>query len=138
MLGEHDPTGVRGFNGPNQGNRIGNGFLGFLRFRHIVGVGDGAFLAVGDNGDLLWFRYTGNGEQDPSGTHGFAENNSGNQVTTPRVPVGTACFFDGRLLAKVCALAVQSRTGVGGPGCRVRGCGMNTRRRGCRHADRRY
>ena len=60
--GEHDPTGVRGFGGPNQGNQIGNGFLGF---RHIVGVGEGAFLAVRDNGDLLWFRYTGNGEQDP-------------------------------------------------------------------------
>jgi hypothetical protein len=75
--GEHDPTGVRGFGGPNQGNQIGRGFLGF---RQIVGVGDGAFLAVRENGDLLWFRYTGNGEQDPSGTKGFAENNSGNQI----------------------------------------------------------
>lgn len=75
--GEHDPTGVRGFNGPNQGNQIGNGFLSF---RHIVGVGEGAFLAIRDNGDLLWFRYTGDGEQDPSGTIGFAENNSGNQI----------------------------------------------------------
>jgi hypothetical protein len=75
--GEHDPTGVRGFGGPNQGNQIGRGFLGF---RQIVGVGDGGFLAVRENGDLLWFRYTGNGEQDPSGTQGFAENNSGNQI----------------------------------------------------------
>ena len=71
------PPGVRGFGGPNQGNQIGRGFLDF---RHIVGVGGGAFLAVRDNGDLLWFRYTGNGEQDPSGTQGFAENNSGNQI----------------------------------------------------------
>ena len=75
--GEHDPTGARGFGGPNQGNQIGRGFLGF---RHIVGVGGGAFLAVREDGDLLWFRYTGNGEQDPSGTHGFAKNNSGNQI----------------------------------------------------------
>jgi len=75
--GEHDPSGVHGFDGPNQGNQIGNGFLGF---RHIVGVGGGAFLAVKDNGDLLWFRYSGNGEHDPSGTHGFVANNSGNQI----------------------------------------------------------
>lgn len=75
--GEHDPTGVRGFAGPNQGNQIGNGFL---NFRRIVGVGDGAFLAVQDNGDLLWFRYTGNGEHDPTGASGFVENNSGNQI----------------------------------------------------------
>ena len=75
--GEHDPTGVRGFNGPNQGNQIGNGFLGF---RHIVGVGDGAFLAVRDNGDLLWFRYTGNGEHDPSGSVGFDGPNQGTQI----------------------------------------------------------
>lgn len=75
--GEHDPTGVRGFTGPHQGNQIGNGFLGF---RHIVGVGDGAFLAVRDNGDLLWFRYTGNGEQDPSGTNGFDGPNQGTQI----------------------------------------------------------
>ena len=75
--GEHDPTGVRGFGGPNQSNQIGRGFLDF---RHIVGVGGDAFLAVRDNGDLLWFRYSGNGEQDPSGTKGFAENNSGNQI----------------------------------------------------------
>jgi hypothetical protein len=75
--GEHDPAGVRGFRGPNQGNQIGRGFLGF---RHIVGVGDGAFLAVRDSGDLLWFRYTGTGEHDPSGTNSFAENNSGNQI----------------------------------------------------------
>ncbi|EGD41679.1 mucin-5AC [Nocardioidaceae bacterium Broad-1] len=75
--GEHDPTGVRGFPGPNQGNQIGNGFLGF---RRIVGIGDGAFLAIRDNGDMLWFRYTGNGELDPSGTNGFVDNNSGNQI----------------------------------------------------------
>jgi hypothetical protein len=79
--GEHDPTGVHGFGGPNQGNQIGNGFL---NFRHIVGVGGGAFLAVRDNGDLLWFRYTGNGEQDPSGTQGFAEQLR--QSDRPRLP----------------------------------------------------
>jgi hypothetical protein len=75
--GEHDPTGASGFDGPNQGNQIGNGFT---NFRHIVGVGGGAFVAVPENGDLLWFRYTGNGEHDPSGANGFVENNSGNQI----------------------------------------------------------
>lgn len=75
--GEQDPTGTLGFEGPNQGNQIGNGFLGF---RHIVGIGGGAFVGVPENGDLLWFRYSGNGEQDPTGTLGFVENNSGNQI----------------------------------------------------------
>ena len=75
--GEHDPTGTLGFEGPNQGTQIGRGFL---NFRHIVGIGGGAFLAVPENGDLLWFQYTGQGEQDPTGTNGFAGNNSGNQI----------------------------------------------------------
>ncbi len=77
--GEHDPTGTLGFEGPNQGNQIGRGFR---NFRHIVGVGGGAFLAVPENGDLLWFQYTGQGEQDPTGANGFTEpgNNSGNQI----------------------------------------------------------
>ena len=77
--GEHDPSGTLGFEGPNQGNQIGRGFLDF---RHLVGVGGGAFLAVPQNGDLLWFRYTGKGEQDPTGANGFTEpgNNSGHQI----------------------------------------------------------
>ena len=77
--GEHDPSGTLGFEGPNQGNQIGRGFT---NFRHIVGVGGGAFLAVPENGDLLWFQYTGKGEQDPTGASGFTEpgNNSGNQI----------------------------------------------------------
>jgi hypothetical protein len=75
--GEHDPSGTLGFEGPNQGNQIGNGFQ---NVRHIVGIGAGAFLAVQPNGDLLWFRYSGKGEHDPSGTLGFVGNNSGNQI----------------------------------------------------------
>ena len=77
--GEPDASGTLGFEGPNQGNQIGRGFTGF---RHIVGVGGGAFLAVPENGDLLWFQYTGKGEQDPTGASGFTEqgNNSGNQI----------------------------------------------------------
>ncbi len=77
--GEPDSSGTLGFEGPNQGNQIGRGFTGF---RHLVGWGGGAFLAVPQNGDLLWFRYTGRGEHDPTGAHGFTEagNNSGNQI----------------------------------------------------------
>jgi hypothetical protein len=74
--GEQDPTGTLGFEGPNQGNQIGRGFL---NFRHIVGVGGGAFLAVRQDGALLFFQYTGNGEQDPTGTLGFTAN-TGNQI----------------------------------------------------------
>jgi hypothetical protein len=40
-------------------------------------------FAVAENGDLLFFRYEGNGEQDPSGTLGFTgpnNPNSGNQI----------------------------------------------------------
>jgi hypothetical protein len=75
--GEHDPTGTRGFEGPNQGTQIGNGFTDF---RLMTGFGGGAILGVRNNGDLMWYRYTGAGEEDPSGTLGFAENNSGNQI----------------------------------------------------------
>ena len=79
--GERDPSGAKGFTGPgnNSGNQIGNGFL---NFRHIVGIGDRKFLAIRDNGDLLYFHYTANGEQDPTGTNGFVGegNNSGNQI----------------------------------------------------------
>jgi hypothetical protein len=77
--GEQDRSGTLGFEQPNQGNQIGRGFT---NFRHIVGVGGGAFLAVPQNGDLLWFQYTGNGEQDPTGANGFTGpgNNSGHQI----------------------------------------------------------
>ena len=77
--GEQDPTGTLGFEGPNQGNQIGRGFT---NFRHIVGIGGRAFLAVPQNGDLLWFNYTGHGEHDPTGANGFTGpgNNSGNQI----------------------------------------------------------
>jgi Tachylectin len=77
--GEEDPSGTLGFEGANQGNQIGNGFV---NFRHIVGIGDRKFLAIPENGDLLYFHYTGMGEQDPSGTNGFVGegNNSGNQI----------------------------------------------------------
>jgi hypothetical protein len=74
--GEEDPSGTLGFEGPNQGTQIGNGFV---NFRHIVGIGNQVFLAVPENGDLLYFRYTGDGTPDPSGTLGF-DGNSGNQI----------------------------------------------------------
>ena len=84
-LGEHDPSGTLGFVENNPGNVIGNGFQSF---RHLfVSPRQGqtthpktTIFAVAENGDLLWFRYSGNGEQDPTGTLGFVENNSGNQI----------------------------------------------------------
>jgi hypothetical protein len=44
---------------------------------------EGKLLAVNENGDLLYFRYDGDGEQDPTGTLGFTgptNPNSGNQI----------------------------------------------------------
>jgi tachylectin len=73
--GEQDPTGAAGFH-PNSSNVIGNGFQNFL---HLVGVGAGAVFAVQPDGDLLWYQYSGHGEEDPSGTLGW-QPNSGNQV----------------------------------------------------------
>lgn len=68
--GEQDPSGGTGWH-PNSGNIIGNGWLGF---KFIVGIGPFIY-AVRDNGDLHWYRYTGNGENDPSGATGAAANN---------------------------------------------------------------
>jgi hypothetical protein len=64
--------------GNNSGNQIGRGFEHFL---HVVGGGNAIILADAPNGDLTWFRYTGAGEQDPTGTNGFrGENNPANVI----------------------------------------------------------
>jgi Tachylectin len=75
--GEQDPTGTLGFEEPNQGNQIGRGFESI---RQVVGLGDGAFVTVDESGDLRWFRYSGNGEQDRTGALGFEGPNQGNQI----------------------------------------------------------
>jgi Tachylectin len=73
--GQNVPSGATGF-APNSGNQIGNGFNNFTS---LVGGGDGVFFGVHPNGDLLYFKYTGDGQSVPSGATGFAPN-SGNQI----------------------------------------------------------
>ena len=48
--------------------RSGRGFASML---HMVGGGDGIMLAIPPSGDLTFFRYTGNGEADETGSMGF-------------------------------------------------------------------
>jgi hypothetical protein len=73
--GESDRSGSTGWNS-NSGNPIGNGWQSFL---HILGCGNGVILGVHENGDLLWYKYDGNGESDRSGSRGWHPN-SGNPV----------------------------------------------------------
>jgi hypothetical protein len=73
--GNSDPSGATGFE-PNSGNQIGNGFNNFTR---LVSGPDGVIFGVHPNGDLLYFKYVGNGQSDPSGATGF-DPNSGNQI----------------------------------------------------------
>ncbi len=46
---------------------------------HVLSPGDGVVLAIQRDGDLLWYRYTGDGTADPSGATGWKPN-SGNQI----------------------------------------------------------
>jgi hypothetical protein len=79
--GESDPdaTGL-GWH-PNSGNVIGTGWNAF---RHIFGGSDGkggyVIYAAEDGGILRWYRYTGTGESDPSGTSAAWSENSGNMI----------------------------------------------------------
>jgi Tachylectin len=73
--GESDRSGSKGW-GSNSGNPIGNGWQ---NFGHILGCGDGVILGVAQNGDLLWYKYDGNGESDRSGSRGWHPN-SGNPI----------------------------------------------------------
>jgi hypothetical protein len=73
--GESDRSGTMGWHS-NSGNPIGNGWQ---NFRHILGCGDGVILGVHQNGDLLWYKYDGNGESDRSGSQGWHPN-SGNPI----------------------------------------------------------
>ena len=73
--GTADLTGATGW-GPTSGNEIGHGWQSM---QHVFGgVSDvGGFghivLAVDSNRDLRWYRYTGNGEADPTGVSGWDE-----------------------------------------------------------------
>jgi hypothetical protein len=73
--GESDRSGSTGWH-TNSGNPIGNGWQ---NFRNILGCGDGVILAIQQNGDLLWYKYQGNGESDRSGSTGWHPN-SGNPI----------------------------------------------------------
>jgi Tachylectin len=80
--GESDRSGTRGWH-PSCGNAVGNGWLGF---RHVfVAPRAGrpssrlTIFAVAQNGDLLWYSYSGNGEHDPDGSRGWHPN-SGNTI----------------------------------------------------------
>jgi hypothetical protein len=94
---------------PNSGNAIGRGWNGA---KHLLGCGNGVILAVQQNGDLLWYRYQGNGEHDPTGSTGWHEN-SGNPIGN-----GWHGFHDlivfpraGRLLARPLRLLVVAANG---------------------------
>lgn len=79
--GEPDHSGALSWH-PNSGHQTGRGWQ---NFRHVTGGstdtdGFGTVLyAVAENGDLLWYRYDGHGEQDPTGAAGWRPN-SGNPI----------------------------------------------------------
>jgi hypothetical protein len=72
--GEWDPTGAQGWR-PNSGNVIGHKWTGLQR---LVGSTDTLF-GVTPDGNLHWYRYTGSGVADPTGTQGW-DTNSGNSI----------------------------------------------------------
>ena len=80
--GESDETGTLGWR-PNSGNVIGNGWqhvrLVFVAPRAGPESSRLKIFAVMENGDLRWFSYSGNGEEDPSGSLGWHPN-SGNVI----------------------------------------------------------
>ena len=60
----------------NTSNLIGRGFGHML---HVFGCGDGDIMAIHPNGNLHWYSYNGNGEDDVTGTLGWLPN-SGNVI----------------------------------------------------------
>ena len=73
--GEGGSPGNLGWD-PNSGNKIG---VDWRNFRHIVGGGDGVIVGIHQNGDLLWYKYTGKGEGGSPGNLGW-DPNSGNKI----------------------------------------------------------
>lgn len=73
--GERDRAASKHWD-PNSGNAIGNSWGSF---RQILGCGDGVILAIKQNGDLLWYKYNGNGKADRSGNSGW-DPNSGHVI----------------------------------------------------------
>jgi hypothetical protein len=79
--GEADVSGDLGWH-PNSGNPVGRGWQ---NMQHVFGgvTDSGGFghviMAVDQNGDLFWYRYSGQGESDDTGTQGWHPN-SGNRI----------------------------------------------------------
>src|SRR5689334_3177861 len=73
--GTADQTGGTGWV-VNSGNPIGRGWQ---NFRQVLGIGDGQVLAIKPDGDLLWYRYSGDGTADQTGGTGWVVN-SGNPI----------------------------------------------------------
>jgi hypothetical protein len=73
--GQQDPTGGTGW-APNSGNQIGRGWS--AGFRNHFGT-RGAIYTVADDGALRWYQYDGTGQQNPTGSTGWAPN-TGNQI----------------------------------------------------------
>jgi hypothetical protein len=42
----------------------------------VLGTGDGQVLAIKSDGDLRWYRYTGDGTADQTGATGWEPNSS--------------------------------------------------------------
>src|ERR671919_695657 len=70
--GTADQTGATGWDS-NSSNQIGRGWADF---HHVFGIGDGQLLAIRPDGDLLWYRYTGDGTADETGATGWKPNSS--------------------------------------------------------------
>ena len=76
--GVADHSGATGWHA-NSGHQIGRGWQDF---RHLTGGTDDSggvgtvLYAVAQNGDLLWHRYHGHGEQDPTGGTGWDPNSA--------------------------------------------------------------
>jgi hypothetical protein len=62
---------------PNSSNAIGRGWNGM---KHLLPRGDGVILAVRPDGNLLYYRYDGNGESDPDATGLHWDPHSGNTI----------------------------------------------------------
>ncbi len=79
--GTADPTGATGW-APKSGNAIGRGWAGFLNLVCTPKAGTSpasTLYGVQPNGDLLWYRYVGDGTADPTGGTGWAPK-SGNPI----------------------------------------------------------
>ncbi|GAA4605959.1 hypothetical protein GCM10023107_74110 [Actinoplanes octamycinicus] len=70
--GTADQTGATGWE-PNSSNPVGRGWQNFQR---VFGIGNGQVLAIKHDGDLLWYRYTGDGKADQTGATGWDANSS--------------------------------------------------------------